>query len=306
MQVLDCQVRPLPAVEPTVVQIVTDVDALERAAAREFVQRARRAVEERGLFTVVLGNDPTLQGVYRRLAHRSTWRELSPELLEDSTPWGVNDRRDSGQAGATGGAGPVAMRDQVPWHSVHVFFTDERHVGPGHPDSNVTAVGRSLLAHVPLPASNIHRIHGEEGSAAQAARDYERHLLRFFAAGDNPGRPHFDLVMLGLGPDAETAALHAGVGQNGDRSGGNSGALVAAPWVARLGTHRITLTPEILSSTDCVLFAVAGSARAVAVRETLQGLVRPGSCPARLVRPENGEVRWVIDRAAAGLLDLRG
>lgn len=301
MRVLERESRPAAAVEPTVVHIVSDVPALEELAAREFVARARRAVEARGRFTVVLGSDPTLHGIYRRLARRSTWRNPPLECLVDDAPWDRTEldplfagRRANAGAGQAGG-----MRDQVPWEAVHIFFSDEGHVGPANPDSSFSAIGRSLLAHLPLRAENVHRIRGEERSAAQAARDYERHLSRFFA--DGPGT-RFDLVLLGLGPDGVTAALHSGVGQNGDGAG--SGALLAAPWVARLGTHRITMTPELLSSAECVLFATAGSGSAAAVRDVLQGSGRPGQCPARLVRPERGEVKWILDRTAAGLLDL--
>lgn len=298
---LERAIRPAPSAEPTIVHLVTDVDALERTAAREFSRRAREAVEARGVFTVALGSDPTLHGVYRRLARRSTWRELPETLLVDDAPWDSIDPllagRDSAQR--------LPVRDQVPWGAVHLFQTDEFHVPPSHADSRFGALGRNLLAHLPLRPENVHRIRGEERSAAQAARDYERHILRFFANGPGGGVPRFDLVLLGLGPDGETAALHAGVGLNGDGSAAGGRALVAAPWVPRFGSHRITMTPELLSSARAVMFVAAGVERAGAVRDVLEGRGRPGSCPARLVRPAAGEVRWIVDRAAAGRLEIR-
>src|SRR5258708_38793472 len=41
--------------------------------------------------------------------------------------------------------------EEVPWKSVHLVQVDERVAPLGHPDRNLTSLGESLLARVPLP-----------------------------------------------------------------------------------------------------------------------------------------------------------
>ena len=69
---------------------------------------------------------------------------------------------------------------KLPWGVVHIFFGDERHVSPDHPDSNYRMARESLLSKISIPRANVHRIKAEIGDAAEAAREYEAELRRFF------------------------------------------------------------------------------------------------------------------------------
>ncbi len=243
---------------PAVLRRVVDAEAVAWAAAEELAGAAARALDERGRFTVALSGGSTPRRLY--------------ELLAD-------------------GGGP--FRGRLRWDRIHVFFGDERHVPPDHPDSNYRMARETLLEHV-SPAS-VHRMLGELPDAAAAAASYEAELERFFglAVGDDPP-PGLDLVLLGLGPDGHTASLFPGSAAVGERR-----RWAVASFVERLGTHRITLTLPVLDRAREVLFVVAGAEKAAAVAQVFAEVPASPMPPAALVRPEAGTLLWIVDRAAA-------
>jgi 6-phosphogluconolactonase len=188
------------------------------------------------------------------------------------------------------------FRARVPWGRAHFFWGDERHVPPDHPDSNYRMASQAMLSRVPVPPGNVHRIPAENPDAAEAAAEYAETLRGFFDVA--AGRfPRFDLILLGMGSDGHTASLFPGTDAVHERAG-----LVAAPWVEKLGAHRITLTPSVLNHAACVIFLVSGEGKAEALRAVLEGPHRPDRFPAQLVRPREGRLLFLVDRAAARLL----
>lgn len=199
----------------------------------------------------------------------------------------------------SGGSTPrrlfALLDDRIDWRAVHLFWGDERHVPPDHPESNYRMARETLIERVPIPAENVHRIRGEEPDAARAAALYEDELRAFFH-----GAPRFDLVLLGLGADAHTASLFPGTAAVHERE-----RWVAALWIEKLGTFRITLTPAVLNRAAAVIFLVQGEEKAEAVRAVLEGESDPDRWPAQVIRPENGEVLWLLDRVTARGLEKR-
>jgi len=172
------------------------------------------------------------------------------------------------------------FREQVPWSSTHFFWSDERHVPPDHPDSNYRMAHEALLSHVPVPASNVHRVHSENPSAQEAAGEYEQTIV-----------PRIDLILLGLGTDGHTASIFPGSDVLHETK-----RLVAAPWVEKLNTYRITMTLPLLNNGASIVFLVSGAEKAEIVRQVLEG---PKKYPAQFVQPVNGELLWMLDRDAA-------
>jgi len=190
-----------------------------------------------------------------------------------------------------------AMRREVPWDKVHFFWGDERQVPPDHADSNYRMAHAQLLSKVPVPEVNVRRIQGEQRDAELSARQYERTLQGFFQL--SPGQlPRFDLVLLGLGDDGHTASLFPGTTAVHETQ-----RLVAANWVGKLHTHRITLTVPVFNNAACVIFLVAGGDKATALRAVLEGVPEAERLPAQRIRPRDGELVWLVDRAAARLLN---
>lgn len=190
-------------------------------------------------------------------------------------------------------------RDQVDWDAVHFFWGDERHVPPDNQESNFRMANETLLLPLRIPESQIHRIKGENEDAQFAAQEYEEQLRKFFEiTSDDP--PVFDLILLGMGPDGHTASLFPGtrVLQEGKK-------FVAANWVGKFYTYRITFTVPVINHSERVLFLVCGEDKAPALKGVLEGPYEPEQLPAQLVHPGNGKLKWLIDSTAAHMLSKK-
>ena len=241
--------------EPLIdLRVFPDGAELARAAAEELTRRAEESLRARGRFSIALSGGSTPRRLFA--------------LLADSTE---------------------PFRDRIDWRAVHLFWGDERHVPPDHPESNIRMARETLLDRVEIPAANVHRIRGEEPDAARAASLYEDELRSFFR-----GTPRFDLVLLGLGADAHTASLFPGTAAVREHE-----RWVAAPWIEKLGAFRITLTPAVLDHAAAVIFLVQGEEKAGALRAVLAGDRDPDRWPAQAVHPRDGEILWLVDRRAA-------
>jgi 6-phosphogluconolactonase len=236
--------------------VVDEVAALARAAAQEFSRCATEAFTARGRFCVALSGGNTPRAVYSLLADQ--YRDLG-------------------------------------WDKVFIFFGDERHVPPDHPDSNYRMAKETLLSRVPLPADNVFRVRTELAADA-AADDYDRRLREFFKLARDAW-PRFDLILLGIGEDGHTASLFPGSAGLQERS-----RLVVANWVERFQSYRITCTFPVLNHAVEDLFLVSGESKSQVLREILRSPVGQAVYPAQKVRPENGRLLWIADRAAAHLL----
>lgn len=184
------------------------------------------------------------------------------------------------------------LRDQVPWGRLHLFWGDERSVPPDDPRNNARMFRRALLDRVPVPAGQVHPIPGD-CDPRQAADEYEALLRRFFAGTP----PRFDLVLLGLGDDGHTASLFPDSPVLEERE-----RWASATRRAGEETGRVTLTVHLINQAKQVVFLVAGDDKATVLREVLEEYPDPRSRPARMIRPEQGELIWLVDASAARLL----
>jgi 6-phosphogluconolactonase len=241
---------------PEWMTVVSDIEAFNRAAAGEFVNCATSAVREQGRFSVALSGGNTPRAVYSLLAEK--------------------------------------YANSVSWEQVFVFFGDERHVPPDHPDSNFRMANESLLSRVPIPAKNIHRIQAEL-AAPMAADQYQATLREFFSLQESQ-LPQFDLVMLGMGEDGHTASLFPGTAALEETS-----RTVVANHVEKLQTDRVTLTFPVLNSARKVLIIIAGENKAPIVRDIVNSPEKY-LYPIQRVRPQSGRLLWLVEQQAASLI----
>ena len=230
---------------------------LARLAAERVTQLIVEAAANRGRALVSLAGGNTPQRLYVNLA-------------DPQQPW----------------------RDRIPWPQVHLFWGDERHVPPDHPDSNYGMAKASLIDHVPTPADHVHRIRAELPDAREVAAEYDALVGRI------SGTESFDLTLLGLGEDAHIASLFPGSPLL-DRP---DGPRVAAVWAPHLNVWRITLTPSAILNSARILLVVTGGSKAEAVNAALEARLDVKDCPAQLLRAAGDRVEWFLDGAAAAPL----
>lgn len=188
----------------------------------------------------------------------------------------------------------TAVRKDVPWERIHIFWVDERCVPPDHEDSNYKGAYESLLSRADIPAANIHRIKGEM-PPEEAAGEYEEELLRYFGS---IGFPVFDLVILGLGEDGHTASLFSDEPSLAERE-----RFAIAVYVKKMQSWRITLTLPVLNNAAHILFLVVGWKKANILKEILGNDVKNPKYPASLIHPVCGKVTWLLDSGASSQLN---
>lgn len=150
-----------------------------------------------------------------------------------------------------------------------------------------------MIQKVPIPQANVHRIQGELDPDL-AAEAYVEELQSVF---DSEERPRFDLIFLGLGEDGHTASLFPG-----SLALRETELWVLAVFSEALQAWRVTLTPPVLNAARQLSFLVSGKSKAERLQEVLEGEPQPEPLPAQLIQPLNGQVTWLVDKAAAAKL----
>ena len=177
----------------------------------------------------------------------------------------------------------VLTKEDVPWPGVHIVQVDERFAPAGDADRNLTHIGESLLANVPLRPEQIHAMPVESADLNRAAIEYATTLGKL--AGEPPV---LDLVHLGLGPDGHTASLVPG-----DPVLDVTNVDVALTGEYQ-GRRRMTLTYPMLDRARRILWLVTGGDKVAALARLRAA---DPSIPAGRVRQDRALV--VADRAAA-------
>ena len=241
------------------IKILPDIAAIAGQAASVFANAAQRAVKEQGVFRVAMAGGSTPKTLYALLV-----------------------------------AEP--FRSQLPFEKMRLFFGDDRHVPPDHPDSNYRMVNENFIAKTPIKPEQVFRMKTELQDTEKAALEYEQILRTQFAL--KPGElPRFDLMMLGMGNEGHTLSLFPATTALRD-----NGRLVVRTWVGKLYTERITCTAPVANNSAAVLFMIAGADKAPALKAVLEGPYEPDQLPTQYIKPENGKLIFLVDSAAGGML----
>lgn len=181
------------------------------------------------------------------------------------------------------------------WQRVHLFFVDERAVSPSDPESNYRLANENLIIPARISAAQVHRIHAELKPEI-AAQHYVEDIRNFFGLEEGE-QPHFDVVQLGMGPDAHTASLFPGEPMIADRD-----QIAGAVYVPKMSKWRLTLFPGAILAAKNTVFLVAGADKAPAVGQVFHKEFDPKQYPAQLFSRQGRHVTWFLDQPAAAEL----
>ena len=191
--------------------------------------------------------------------------------------------------------GRSPARETIDWRRLNLWWGDERFLPAGDPQRNETQAREALLDAVPLDPSRVHPMPASDGPDGPdvdlAAARYGAELAAAAPRGHDV--PEFDVLMLGLGPDAHVASLfpeHPALHERDASTIGVRGAPKPPP-------VRVSLTFPSLCAARDVWFLVAGPDKAGAVGFALSGA-------GQLQAPAAGvsglrSTTWLVDRDAA-------
>lgn len=200
------------------------------------------------------------------------------------------------------------IRSAVDWSAVDFWWGDERFLPAGNQDRNADQARAALLDQLGVSDERVHEFGSSDAFDSQddAAADYAARLQeaarKEAALGfelSDPRLPRFDILLLGVGPDAHVASLFpemSGIRTKGQTVVGVSGAPKPPP-------ERVSLTLEAINSAEEVWLAVAGADKAGAVGLALAG-AGPVQVPAAGARGRK-KTLWLIDQEAASQLPGR-
>ncbi|WP_286958739.1 6-phosphogluconolactonase [Arsenicicoccus sp. UBA7492] len=190
----------------------------------------------------------------------------------------------------------------VSWELVHLWWGDERYVDRESSDRNATQAREAGLGRMDalgLDPEHVHEmpaIDDPEGDDIGAAAErYAAELARVAGTSDRGGEgaPTFDVVMLGVGPDAHVASLFPGK----DTLDVTDRTVVPESDSPKPPPARLSLTLPVLCSADEVWLLVAGGDKAQAVAAATGG-ADVHEAPAAGVTGRRRTL-WLVDEAAA-------
>jgi 6-phosphogluconolactonase len=191
--------------------------------------------------------------------------------------------------------GYSAVKDAIDWRRLNVWWGDERFLPAGDPERNETQSRLALLDTVPLDPARVHAMPAADGPNGLDVDKAAAHYAEELAAAAPRGHdvPEFDVLMLGVGPDAHVASLFPEHPALHEREASVIG-VHGAPKPPLL---RVSMTFPSLCAARDVWFLVAGADKAGAVGLALSGA-------GELQAPAAGvtgirSTTWLLDHEAA-------
>jgi 6-phosphogluconolactonase len=188
-------------------------------------------------------------------------------------------------------------RAAIDWSKLDVWWGDERFLPSGDTERNETQARKALLDHVPVNADRVHPMPAADDDLQPeaAAEQYAAELARASRPEHHGAVPMFDVLLLGVGPDAHIASLFPEEPALYDER-----TVVAVRGAPKPPPTRISLTLPAIRSAAEVWFVVSGDDKAGAVRMALSGAGEV-QVPAAGARGRQRTL-WLLDRAAASQL----
>lgn len=288
------------------IQTYPDAEAVSVAAAELFAEKARQATEARGRFSVSLSGGSTPKRVYELLAQPP---------LRDQVPWEKvhifwGDERcvPADDARSNAHMTRAALLDHVPVPPAQIHAIDG--TVPARDAANCyEELLRQFFAGQPPRFDLVLLGLGENGHTASlfphtpVLREQERWVspINILDIGQLTGTATLDKLL----PELQRA-FEIVVPTDDLQTMPKSAEVLAAVERELLKKEqvleRVTMTAPLLNQAALVAFLVTGRAKSKVLREVIENPVDCDRLPAQLVRPEQGELRWLVDKGAAARL----
>jgi 6-phosphogluconolactonase len=192
----------------------------------------------------------------------------------------------------------IPARDAVDWRQLDIWWGDERFLPAGDPERNETGARAALLDQVGVSPGRVHAMPGPDGpdgpDPEAAAGRYAGWLRAAARPGGSAAVPSFDVLLLGIGPEAHVASLFPGRPGTGERGP----VVIAVHDSPKPPPTRLSLTlPAIRAARDVWILA-SGAEKADAVRLALAPGSDPAEVPAAGARGSR-QTLFLVDSAAA-------
>lgn len=198
----------------------------------------------------------------------------------------------------------------VDWSKVNFWWGDERFLPAGDPETNAKQAQDALLSRIGVDPARVHPMGGPDRfpDPFSAAESYAQELAASAEPADDEAAdgaeadaeaqlrtklPRFDVLLLGIGPDAHIASLFpemAGIREKAAVAVGVENSPKPPP-------SRVSLTLPAVNSAQEVWMVAAGSDKAGAVGLALAG-ANPVQVPAAGPAGRS-KTLWLIDQDAA-------
>ncbi len=235
--------------------------------------------------------------------------QTTEDLNRSFTEWlkEILTKKEKVTIALSGGSTPKSLFDywatlpaqEIDWTKIRFFWGDERCVPPTHAESNYKMTKEHLFDFVQVPPENIYRIFGENDPATEAKRYGE--TLKHELTTVN-GIPSFDIMMLGMGDDGHTASIFP---HQIDLWHSEDLCVTATHPVS--GQIRVSVSGKVINAARNVVFLVTGKNKADKVEEIINHPEQAAKkYPAALVKPDSGNLLWLLDEQAGQRLTTTG
>lgn len=175
-------------------------------------------------------------------------------------------------------------RKMIDFTRVHIWWGDERFVAADSGDRNAVQATKALLSKIELDPAKVHEFPAsDQGLSLDEAAEK-------FAAIFESINPHFDLMLLGMGPDGHINSLFPGKPMP---AAGLK--IIAEHDSPKPPPQRLSFTYEAVNAADRIWFTVAGADKQEAVSVAFGD--SPEDLPVGRVHGAK-ETHWYIDATA--------
>ena len=196
----------------------------------------------------------------------------------------------------------LPARVAVDWPGVDVWWGDERWLPRGHAERNDAQARTALLDALDLDPTRVHAVGAPDEPAGDDPEGAAARYAEELAASAPPDAdvPHFDVLLLGMGPEGHTASIFPESPTAHDER-----TVVAVHGCPKPPPTRVSMGFAALSAAREVWLLVAGADKAPMTALALSGVGRvqvPAAGPSG-----SQQTLWLLDEAAAARLprDLR-